>query len=89
MTKSFRFTLGTVVATPVAMEACASVGLLATDLVDRHHDCDWGSADHEANEAGLDGSDMLISIFDVGGTEVWVLTEEDRSVTTVLLPSER
>lgn len=82
------FSLGQVVATPAAIAACKEVGLKATDLVTRHHSGDWGSADAEANEAGLDGSDMLISIFDVGGTSVWVKTEYDRSVTTVYLPSE-
>jgi len=90
---SFRFTLGQVVATPGAIAACREASRRETyvtveSLISRHHDCDWGSADAEANEDGLDGSDMLISIFDVGGTSVWVKTEYDRSVTTVYLPSE-
>lgn len=85
-----RFAIGqNTVATPAAMKACARAGVTANDLVARHHAGDWGRADAEANEAGLDGSDMLISIFDVGGAEVWVLTEQDRSATTVHLPSER
>ncbi len=84
-----RFLLGTIVATPGALDACRRAKVEVKGLIQRHHNCDWGTADAEANEAGLDGSDMLISIFDVGGVEVWVLTEADRSATTVLLPSER
>lgn len=87
--KPFRFALGTVVATPAALKACRAGKVDAKALVQRHHDCDWGAADAEANEAGLDGSDVLISIFNVAGVPVWVLTEADRSVTTILLPSER
>ena len=87
--KPFRFLLSTVVATPAALTACRKAKVEAKSLIQRHHDCDWGTADAEANEAGLDGSDMLISIFDVGGVSVWVLTEADRSATTLLLPSER
>ncbi len=86
---SKRFVLGTLVATPGALAACKKANVAASSLVQRHETGDWGSADAEANEAGLDGSDMLISIFDVGGVAVWILTEADRSATTILLPSER
>lgn len=86
---SNRFKLGCLVATPAAAKVCDKARVLLADLVARHHSGDWGTADAEANEAGIDGSDMLISIFDVGGVEVWVLTEQDRSVTTVHLSSER
>jgi len=85
-----RFAIGkNTVATPAAIKACHRAGTDALALTARHHAGDWGTADAEANEAGLDGSDMLISIFDAGGVEVWVVTEQDRSATTVCLPSER
>lgn len=45
--------------------------------------------DAQANERGLDDGDRLLSAYALpGGERVWVLTECDRSVTTVLLPRE-
>jgi len=86
---SNRFVLGTIVATPAALAACQAGKIEAQSLIQRHHACDWGAGDPAANAAGLDGSDMLISIYNVNGIPVWVLTEQDRSVTTLLLSSER
>ena len=60
--------------------------------IDRHVDGDWGDMppeDKELNDAGINGEDRLMSSYtSVSGVKVWVITEWDRSVTTVLLPDE-
>ena len=58
----------------------------------RHESGDWGEVgpeDSEANEEALKAGDRLLSIYrDSKGTKFYVITEADRSVTTVLLASE-
>jgi hypothetical protein len=55
---------------------------------------DWGLGvvgpeDWAANDRALaDGDRLLSSYLTDGGTKVWIITEWDRSVTTVLLPEE-
>jgi hypothetical protein len=58
----------------------------------RHVRGDWGDVDDEdwqANERALTEGTRLLSVYrSGGGVKFWVITEWDRSVTTVLLPSD-
>ncbi len=58
----------------------------------RHVLGDWGDLDDEdkrANEMALAQNLRLLSAYtDRGGIRFWIITEADRSVTTVLLPEE-
>ena len=63
----------------------------------RHEQGDWGEVtkeDHESNEMALVTGCRLFSVYEcssahsVHGDCVWVITEADRSVTTVLWPGE-
>lgn len=88
------FEIGTVVATPGALDALGG-GILgqveATVLVFKHHTGDWGDIDPEdngLNEAAIVNGDRILSVYNVNDTKFYVITEADRSVTTVLLPSE-
>jgi len=64
-------------------------GAEATALLDRHAKGDWGDADLVANTMALrDGGDLL-SVYEVRGLAVWIITEANRSATTVLFPEER
>ena len=58
----------------------------------RHLNGDWGQLCREdwiENELSLKEGFRLFSVYDAGdGTRFWVITEADRSATTVLLPSE-
>lgn len=58
----------------------------------RHSQGDWGSLDDEdrrENELSLkEGFRLLSSYESAVGVKFWIITEADRSVTTVLLPSE-
>ena len=58
----------------------------------RHASGDWGnvcSEDAEANEAAVAERARLLSSYTTGeGMRFWIITEADRSLTTVLLPEE-
>ena len=62
--------------------------------LDRHREGDWGNVDaHDkaANNAALNEKDpqrVLSSYESLNGTKFWIITEWDRSVTTVLLPED-
>ena len=85
------FPLGRLVATPGALTALAAAGDNPVGLLARHQSGDWGDVEPEdrgANERDLRYGGRLLSAYDVGGTRVWVITEADRSATTIPLPGE-
>jgi hypothetical protein len=59
--------------------------------LDKHFNGDWGmSQDKEANDSALEhGDDRMMSVYEQEGfPKIWIITEWDRSVTTVLFPEE-
>ena len=87
-----RFLPGQVVATPGAMAALGENAADCSEYLGRHLHGDWGdlcSEDKEANQEALEEGLRLLSAYRLGdGTKIWIVTEADRSVTTVLLPEE-
>jgi len=86
-----RFTLGRTVATPGALAALEQAGVSPATLLARHHGGDWGDLcpeDAAANDQALEEGSRLFSSYKVGDGKVWVITEADRSATTVLLPQD-
>jgi len=87
-----RFRLGQTFITPGAEEALQIAGQTAIEFLRRHMSCDWGelSADDVLeNELSLEQGFRLLSNYRTGkGQQLWIITEADRSATTVLLPSE-
>ena len=85
-----KFPLGQTVATPGALDALTSDDILAA--LSRHVRGDWGDCDAEdgaENELSLREGFRLFSVYhSAAGVKFWVITEADRSATTVLLPSE-
>jgi hypothetical protein len=84
-----RFPLGKVYATPGAI--ALSVDLTA--YLRRHHCGDWGdelcAEDKEANEQSLEHGTRLLSCYRTpAGDRLYIITEWDRSMTTILLPEE-
>jgi len=85
-----RFSLGQVVTTPAARDQLnpEDVALALT----RHARGDWGDcdrADAKENDLSLKEGFRLLSVYhDRDQAEFWIITEADRSVTTILLPSE-
>jgi hypothetical protein len=91
--RSSRFQLGQVVATPGALEALERAGTTPLRLLGRHETGDWGDLsddDIAENEFSLKEGFRLLSAYKlpVTGEKIWVITEADRSVTTLLLPEE-
>ncbi|TWU08878.1 hypothetical protein CA54_41170 [Symmachiella macrocystis] len=87
-----RFPLGQCAATPGAIDAVAETGEDLGSFVRRHHGGEWGDVceeDAQANDDALtDGSRLLSVYFTKNYTKLYVITEADRSVTTVLLADE-
>ena len=84
--------LGRIVATPGALEALDRYAINATTLIWRHQHGDWGELSpdeaRENTEAVRTGSRVL-SVYPIApGERLWIITEADRSATTLLLPSE-
>lgn len=89
-TKGPLFELGKLVSTPGALEALTREDI--GKALARHHRGDWGDVgrhDWRENETSLIEGFRLLSIYrGTNGTKFWVITEADRSATTVLLPAE-
>ena len=87
-----RFPMGLVVATPGALRALEESGEPVLDLLFRHVSGDWGDLDEEdkaENELSLREGFRLLSAYTLkSGERIWIITEADRSVTTLLLPDE-
>jgi hypothetical protein len=86
------FPLGEVVATPGALTALAKAGQTPQEFLDRHVRGEWGElddGDRLENQLGLKRGFRLLSSYRTNaGDKVWIITESDRSATTLLLPDE-
>jgi hypothetical protein len=83
--------LGRVVATPRALELLMEAKAHPFDLLARHATGDWGALcafDRRENEIALRDGYRVFSSYDVLAERVWIITEADRSVTTILLPED-
>jgi len=87
-----KFPLGQIVATPGALTALAVNNHEPIEFLRRHVVGDWGeldASDRAENELSLRQGFRLLSAYRLkDGTRLWIITEADRSVTTLLLPSE-
>jgi hypothetical protein len=86
------FDLGQTVATPGAIEALQQSNVSPSSLLTRHQSGDWGDLcdeDVAENNYALDHGYRLFSSYQITeATKIWVITEADRSVTTLLLPED-
>jgi len=85
-----RFPLGQVVATANAAASLPTLDILSA--LDRHASGDWGelsAGDRIANDTAVAAGERILSAYSTaGGTRFWIITERDRSYTTVLLPED-
>jgi hypothetical protein len=61
------------------------------DLLTRHAKGDWGDLcafDRRQNEIALRDGYRVFSSYNAPAGRVWIITEADRSITTILLPEE-
>jgi hypothetical protein len=83
--------LGRVVATPGALKLLMEAGGHPFDYLARHAAGDWGDLcafDRRQNEIALREGLRVLSSYEVHTGRVWIITEADRSITTILLPEE-
>jgi hypothetical protein len=84
-----RFPLGQLVITRNASERLAPEEI--ADGITRHARGDWGdlsAEDATENDLSLREGFRLLSAYGKGDRRFWVITEADRSATTVLLPED-
>ncbi len=87
-----RFPLGQLVATPGALAALERTGQQPSEFLTRHATGDWGDLDADdksTNDHAVDHGERILSAYSLAdGTKIWVITEADRRVTTVLMPED-
>lgn len=85
-----KFQLGALVATQGCIAEVPDADIQAA--LHRHANGDWGDVcaeDKGLNDQALIDNTRLLSVYKAAdGTVFWIITEWDRSVTTVLLPEE-
>lgn len=84
-----KFELGKLFMTKGVAENCNYEDLF--ECVKRHSDCDWGDLDEDdklLNDMAVENGERILSAYELFGTKIWIITEWDRSVTTILLPEE-
>jgi hypothetical protein len=85
------FYRGRLLATPGALAILTESGIHPLSLLARHSKGDWGdldASDKAANERALVEGTRLLSCYQVGGVKLYVITEWDRSATTILRANE-
>ena len=87
------FQLGQLVSTPGALQVLEEAGQAPSHFLGRHTKGDWGEMsdeDKSANDrAVVLGGERIFSAYAVKtGEKIWIITEADRSSTTILLPAE-
>jgi hypothetical protein len=83
--------LGKVVATLGALKLLSELGEDPFAYLARHATGDWGDLctfDRRQNEIALREEARIFSSYDTPAGNVWIITEADRSITTILLPEE-
>lgn len=89
---SILFPLGQIVATPGALDALDTAAVDGWTLLHRHQSGDWGDVqaeDAEENERSVVNGWRILSSYPLDiGERIWIITEADRSSTTMLLPEE-
>ena len=87
------FKLGQIVATPLALDALDKAGINADDLLVRHVQGDFGvmcADDVAENRSAIALGNRIMSAYEVGNQKekLWIITEKDRSVTTLMRREE-
>ncbi|MBL6986374.1 MAG: hypothetical protein ISR72_04870 [Methylobacter sp.] len=83
------FELGKITMTPSAISIIASYKVAIGDLLDRHERGDYGEVseiDWRENTLALlpESVERVMSVYNVGTDKLWVITDPDRKVTTLL-----
>ena len=73
-------------------EECDNTQEIAQCVI-RHSNCDWGNLceeDKQLNDMAVVDGGRILSAYEIGEDriKIWIITESDRSYTTILLPEE-
>lgn len=86
------FAPGQIVSTPGALAVLAESNQQPAEFLSRHLNGDWGELcedDKQSNQEALEHNLRILSAYrTLAGSKLWIITEADRSVTTILLPEE-
>lgn len=86
------FPLGEIVATPASLATIEKAGQGPREFLLRHASGDWGDLcreDRKRNQFSLQrGFQIFSSYRNDAGDELWIITDNDFSITTILLPQE-
>ena len=86
------FPAGNVCASAGALQALARNGQFVAELLGRHCRGDWDEmpeTDADLNRSAVEQGSRILSVFHLfDETRLWIITEWDRSVTTIVLPHE-
>lgn len=85
------FRLGNILATPGALDLLDRTGTNAATVLARHQRGDFGTVnvdDAQANKEAAATGCRIMSAYLFGNERLWIITEADRSSTTLLLPEE-
>lgn len=87
-----KFSLGQITGTPGALKAIEEAGQEPSFFLSKHVSGDWGMMgkdDKQLNEEALtDGGKIHSAYRTLKSETIWIITEADRSTTTVLLPHD-
>lgn len=91
MIGTIKFKTGTVVHTP-GIQDLMNQGIGMSEYLNRHITGDWGDTSPEDSvsndHAWLHGGLRIFSVYNTPQGRIWIITEADRSRTTILLPNE-
>ena len=86
------FPLGQVISTPAALKTMRATNVEPLSLLCRHIAGDWGNLDQhdkQLNDLAVKDGSRIFSAYHIGPKlRIWLITEADRSSTTVLLPDD-
>lgn len=96
LTDTKLFEIGRVSATRELVDAIeerapGGLDIVVAGLLARHQAGDWGTVDKEdaqANDDAVKDGDRILSSYEASGMTIWVLTEADRSHTTLMRPED-
>jgi hypothetical protein len=91
-TRPYLLKLGQVVITPGALAEITDAEQTPFEFLLPHMHGNWGELckeDKELNDLAVHQGDRILSAYRTGkNVKIWIITEWDRSVTTILLPQE-
>jgi len=86
------FKPGVVVSTPAALDVLSASGTHPWSLLSRHVSGDFGpeldAEDVQANHDAIRDGERVLSVYVVAGVRLYVITEADRSSSTILRADE-